>query len=336
MIFSKFTSKLLLAGAVAGASACVAPADASLNKEDEFDAPVDGKLDGASIINHGDLAWDIDDEHSYYGDFRHALSPEQPAHALTFALSGSATLSFETGPQTQDGADLDTVMYLYKQGTTGTWGRYIERNDDIAEHNYWSRLEDLELEEGNYRIVVKGYSRAEAGDFRLHASCQGAGCTEVGSFVGNVINEVGPAANYSSESDYSPVFVSGDFPPRGRLSVSTFRTSLGEDVAAFFASDSETAVSVDDLAFEMWSVAETNEFFNDVCEAGEDDHSSAQAWQQIRESMSDNLTGIRGFKVGPADENGDMLTDRGLYAYVVVGLDENGKLAGFLVGVVHT
>jgi hypothetical protein len=104
------------------------------------------------------------------------LSASQRAVSWTFSLVDQATISISLGETRASDRELDTVMYLYQQGASGNWGRYIERNDDTSESNLWSTLSDVQLGEGTFRIVVKGYSNSDRGAFKVGVSCDGAGC----------------------------------------------------------------------------------------------------------------------------------------------------------------
>lgn len=80
-------------------------------------------------------------------------------------------MDLSVGPVEPNGEEIDTVMYLYKEGEPDHWGRYIARNDDISGENYGSSLDPLELGVGSYRVVVKGCSRSDVGPIRAFAHC---------------------------------------------------------------------------------------------------------------------------------------------------------------------
>jgi hypothetical protein len=98
--------------------------------------------------------------------------------AWTFTLYGDATVSINTESPTNGPDEVDTVLYLYKQKSNGTWGSYIARNDDASRDTFWSAL-SRDLGEGTYRILVKGYSASDVGEFGLDTACEGAGCQPV-------------------------------------------------------------------------------------------------------------------------------------------------------------
>ena len=164
--------------ALAAVPACVAETQAVDKVDDESDAFVDGKLDGASITDHGDFVFDDSNGRYSAGTMTATLASNARSHAWTFELTGDADVSFETAAfDVGEQQGLDTVMYLYKRGTGSSWGRYIVRNDDKSETNLFSYF-GRELGEGEYRVVVKGYSRTDEGPFRLSAHCEGGGCPE--------------------------------------------------------------------------------------------------------------------------------------------------------------
>lgn len=133
---------------------------------DEESVPVDGKSDGFSAAEHHGT---ID-----FGRFSPAhLLETHPFHAWDFSLTDGASIAISTRAPAGSDAELDTVVYLYREGAAG-WGRYLARNDD-ADGTTWSRLVQ-DLEAGSYRIVVKGYTRAEEGPFGVTVSCDGDGC----------------------------------------------------------------------------------------------------------------------------------------------------------------
>lgn len=70
--------------------------------------------------------------------------------AWTFSLSADATISLATGRALANGRDLDTVMYQYQQNASGTWGRYIERNEDASSQDRCSAIRDTELGGGAF------------------------------------------------------------------------------------------------------------------------------------------------------------------------------------------
>jgi len=146
--------------------ACASDPATSSDKGDESDVPVDGSFD------------------SFYDPTVHELVLGTPAdaelargarfHAFDFSLSGDAHVVLRT---TADDPYTDTVAYLYRAGDRG-WGRYVARNDDAPGLGLFSRVE-MDLGEGDYRLLVKGYGWWVEGPFTVESSCEGAGCGEV-------------------------------------------------------------------------------------------------------------------------------------------------------------
>lgn len=160
--------------ALACGTGCAANVGSPVAKaSDEMDVPVDGKLDGWSITDAGAIEWEAQDDDSWFGSSWGTLSAEHRANGWTFHLSGDANVILSL--EDDDDVNLDTVMYVYRQGANGSYGRYIERNDDRTETDLLSEI-DADFEAGDYRVVVKGYSRADVGEFTLSSTCVGSGC----------------------------------------------------------------------------------------------------------------------------------------------------------------
>jgi hypothetical protein len=143
-------------------AACV---DSSKGPEEAL--PEDGQADSArSPTDHGSIALGTTETSDLTTDARY--------HQWTFVLGGSAEIHAYTSRTPHD-ASVDTVLYLYKQSSTGSWGSYIARNDDDGT-SLWSSI-DKELGIGEYRVLVKGYSTSTLGSFDVTVDCTGAGCT---------------------------------------------------------------------------------------------------------------------------------------------------------------
>jgi hypothetical protein len=139
-------------------------------KPPEDDVPADGKLDSfRAPTDHGVAA--------FGQPVRAELADDARYHAWTFTLSGPASIHTFTS-RTPHEASLDTVIYLYKHGADG-FGSYLFRNDDDG-RSLWSSI-DRDLTPGEYRVLVKGYTRAELGSFTLQVDCDGAGCAPTAS-----------------------------------------------------------------------------------------------------------------------------------------------------------
>jgi hypothetical protein len=142
-----------------------------LEKDDSFAKPTDHGL-----LAFGEKAIESLDSRAQY-------------HAWTFALSGRADLVVQTSYGGR--GTPDTVLYLYKKTARGTWGSYLAKNDDAGEST-WSRVQ-RSLDQGEYRIIVKGFNSREVGRFAVTATCAGAGCGErclFGSTFGDLSSHV--------------------------------------------------------------------------------------------------------------------------------------------------
>jgi hypothetical protein len=132
------------------------------------DDPLDGKADGFyTPTDHGTLRFAAPNQA--------AFTDGEGFHAWTFSLSASGTVDLATE---LDAPNLDTVIYLYKKGSSG-WGQAIQRNDDASEATTASRL-NVALAEGEYRLVAKAYKRTQRGAFAVTAACSGGGCPSGG------------------------------------------------------------------------------------------------------------------------------------------------------------
>jgi hypothetical protein len=107
-----------------------------------------------------------------------SVTDDRLYHGFDFELTAPATVSLATD-ELRGYDRVDTVIYLYRRSETG-WGRYIAKNDDISYDNLYSRLSELELAAGSYRLLVKPYSRRDRGWFVLRTSCDGTGCRPSG------------------------------------------------------------------------------------------------------------------------------------------------------------
>lgn len=332
---TKFSRMLLVASSLAGLAGCATADEAPSNKAEEADAPVDGKLDGSSIADQGALEWSEAGSNRFFAEDASSLSASQRAVSWTFSLADDATVSIGLGQTRANDADLDTVMYLYEQGASGSWGRYIERNDDTSSRNFWSTLSNLELGAGTFRVVVKGYSNSEQGAFKVDASCDGAGCVaRTPRDFQTTFNFVAPQAIYRSEADYTPQFVSGEPSRDGSVSISLVRETLGDQIEDFLTYEDDT---IDNVAYSIQSRAQALEFLDDQCVIEDsDDETSVAAWNTIRSLVTENLTDVRMLRAGRPDENGRLSVDQGLYALIIVGKSADGRLMGFLVGSIET
>jgi hypothetical protein len=164
-----------------------------------------------------------------------------------------------------------------------------------------------------------------------------AGVDVVGGSTGLSAKQLGAAiapfakdANYTSESDYAPKFVSANL--TGAFSAQSAVAALGPELKKFFAGDDGGP-----KAFETFSATAAKSFLSGLAESsGPDDAKSAKAFAGINALLKENLTDLQVLKYGPAGSNGKLASDNGLYAYVVVGKSKDGKAAGVLIGSVET
>jgi len=138
------------------------------DKGNEELAPVDGKADGfADATDNGMMVFDD----AAIGE----ITSSEPFQAFEFATQFKTTVSILTDATTSGPNDLDTVIYLYRQGEDGSWGKYIGRNDDSRDAP-WSAIESVEIEPGMYRVIVKGHKKSDVGKFELWVNCEGDRC----------------------------------------------------------------------------------------------------------------------------------------------------------------
>lgn len=136
------------------------------DKGGEDYVPLDGKADSfRDPTEHGALRYDTAS--------RAEITDDEKFHAWTFAISGDAQVDIAVESSDRN---LDTVMYLYRKGDTGSWGRYIARNDDDGDRLQSRITEDLTA--GEYRIIVKGFKSSHRGALSVTALCTGPGCAD--------------------------------------------------------------------------------------------------------------------------------------------------------------
>jgi len=155
--------KAILFGSLFFALAGCSGADSG--KGEESADPDMGSADSFfSPTVHGDM--------DFFQENAATFDGESFYHAWDFTLTGLTEVSLRVVPPNDA---FDTVMYLYRRDPgTSSWGRYLKKNDDYEE-NLWSRI-DSELDEGEYRLVVKGYKKKLRGSFTVKAICTGPGC----------------------------------------------------------------------------------------------------------------------------------------------------------------
>ncbi len=125
----------------------------------------DGKADSfARPSEHGTLGFGAKSAAEFTASARF--------HSWTFTLTATATVDLAT----ELGApNLDTVVYLYKQSASGSWGASIAKNDDASDDTAASAL-TRKLGKGTYRVIVKAFKTSQRGEFSLSGECTGAGC----------------------------------------------------------------------------------------------------------------------------------------------------------------
>ncbi len=159
---------ILFSFVAVAAVGCADPIDPK-GAEDDADLALDGKLDSQrKPTDHGAISSGSTVQESLVSSARY--------HAWEFDLVGPADISFDTS-RAPNGAEVDTVMYLYKQQANGNWGSYVARNDDAGD-SLFSSL-DRNAGAGRYRVLVKGYKTSTYGAFQLSYTCSGAGCYAV-------------------------------------------------------------------------------------------------------------------------------------------------------------
>lgn len=314
-------------------TACATTGD----KGAESALPFEGKADSfRNPTEHGDVTFGVESS----GE----LGRGEDFHAFDFALTGPAEVKITTSDL--ESSDLDTVIYLYRQGEQG-WGRYIARNDDHG-GSLLSRI-DAELDAGRYRVIVKAYGSWDVGGFGLAVDCAGDGCaSEAFDLAAAFAEAANGEALLISESDYEPQFVTGAGDPTANLGVDLVREVFGATLLAY--ADAEGSLD-GDATFDDLVLARCTGFADSPCVADllddvvdgyledpDDDFyaTSGRAFSRIRDLFDAHLTERTTFKLGPRDDDGSFAEDSGFYVYLVVGRTADGALAGFMVGTVET
>lgn len=125
------------------------------------------------------------------------ITAAEKFHSWTFNIAGGAAkVSLKTDVST----NLDTVMYLYRRdaGSTGSWGPYVAKNDDHGD-DIWSQI-DVDVEPGEYRVIVKAFKSAQLGEFSVLGDCDGAGCPAPGACFSDEWDPLPDAADKLSAS----------------------------------------------------------------------------------------------------------------------------------------
>lgn len=100
------------------------------------------------------------------------------AHAWRITLGTNERVSLYTAKYTgeESAVEIDTVLSLFKKGETG-WGEPIAQNDDAAAGTVYSRVE-LDLEPGEYRLLVDATKATTRGWFGVNVRCADGYCNE--------------------------------------------------------------------------------------------------------------------------------------------------------------
>ncbi len=179
---------------------------------------------------------------------------------------------------------------------------------------------------------LKTYQALAALSARL--SLGGTGGTLTAQQLGAAIAPLKKDANFISESDYAPKFVSASV-AAGPLTPESAVKALEPQIAKFYDSN------YSGFAYVGFSPTETKDFFERLTEAvaGAEpaEVKSAAAFTSIKQLLDQNLTDLQVFRYGPSEPGSDKLaTDRGLYVFGVVGKAKDGKVCGVLIGSVET
>jgi hypothetical protein len=131
-------------------------------------------------------------------------------------------------------------------------------------------------------------------------------------------------ADYLSESNYAPQYISTNLLGTGGFTGPAAVRSLKADLREFFGSDATTSRTM--------SSKERAVFLKDL-----NPSSGHRGFKPVLRLLDANLTDLTVIKTGPIDPNtGKLARDNGLYGYLVVGKTCDGKVAGILIGAVET
>ena len=189
-----FSAALTLAAASLGG--CAASPNAVDKAATEEDAPLDGAYDSFRAPTLlGDLTFGRAE--------RSELTSAQRYLAWNFSLTASSAVTVRTDVAMSGGREVDTVLYLYREGPRG-WGSAIATNDDRM-GSLFSGLSRT-LDAGNYRVIVKGYAASTRGAFSITADCTGDGCGGAGieCVFGDRFGDINPRISLYSSSHTTP------------------------------------------------------------------------------------------------------------------------------------
>ncbi len=156
--------------------------------------------------------------------------------------------------------------------------------------------------------------------------------------LGKALKAAAKDIYFMSESDYSPEPINGKPASGTAINDANLRAAFGDSMVEFFKGDDDVT-SLKTMGFEIRSPAESKAFLADLQTVSEDDDSArktAAGFKALRGLLEQNLTDVTVIKVGPKGANGRLETDKGLYAYLVIGKAADGQLAGMTFGSVET
>jgi hypothetical protein len=131
-------------------------------------------------------------------------------------------------------------------------------------------------------------------------------------------------ANYISESDSTPTFITAPIASGKRITKTFIRQTFGAQLGLVPTDAMRFSNRAEAIAFMLRN---TNPDLGDAA--------SIAAWARINDLLKAKLTSLVLIKVGPG-ENGKLLDDAGEYKYLVVGKTADGKVSGFFVVAVET
>lgn len=135
---------------------------------EEEDAPIDGKLDSfRAPTRHGTFVFGEEEEV--------AITADQRFHTWEVQLSGDSKVKLSLVGAHEDGYSFDVVLYVYKRGADGTYGRYSMRSERGTDELRAAVME-AELGAGVYRLLAKSYSTRTDGLMNLEVDCLEGAC----------------------------------------------------------------------------------------------------------------------------------------------------------------
>ena len=158
--------------------------------------------------------------------------------------------------------------------------------------------------------------------------------------LGVEVGKYAAKANYMSESDYSPEFISGELPAGHDLTGANAMTSFKGPLSKLFEGNDPAFPA--GYAAEQYSAKDAKAFIEDLRTDNRDEPrdeitESAEAFSAITRALEANLTDLKVFNIGPKEARGTgVAQDQGLYGRLIVGRTSDGKVAGIMIGAVET